>query len=252
MKRSVLLLLGLLLTACGASLETGVPRPTGTETPFPTATETVVWFPPTSTPPPPTEAPTPTPLLLPELGDVTFRDTFSSGEEWTLPLNSRGQINVSGGELNVIINEPSTYLRGYRQKPDLTTFFAQITASPNLCAGRDEYGLLFRVQGGETYYRFALSCDGRVRLEKIIAGSVFTLQPWMRSASVAIGAPSESTLQVLADNQEIRLFIDGALQFSVKDSEIQRGSLGVFARSTGETALTVSFSDLVVREVIEK
>jgi hypothetical protein len=39
--------------------------------------------------------------------------------------------------------------------------------------------------------------------------------------------------------------------FTASDPSLQSGSLGVFAHSAGENDLTVSFSDLQVREAVD-
>ena len=67
-----------------------------------------------------------------------------------------------------------------------------------------------------------------------------------------MGAPSVSKIEVLALRNEIRVFINGDPQFTIVDQGLSLGSFGVFARSVGETAVTISFSDLIVREVIPK
>jgi hypothetical protein len=47
----------------------------------------------------------------------------------------------------------------------------------------------------------------------------------------------------------MRFFLNGRYQFSVSDRNYLSGTLGVFARSLGDTPVTVTFSDLVVSEV---
>jgi hypothetical protein len=175
------------------------------------------------------------------------KDDFTANRGWTIPVSSRGEINIENGELNIILQEPNTFLYSALEEEVFTDFYAEITASPSLCSGKDQYGFMFRAV--DRYYRYALSCDGQVRLDLILSQSAVSLQPWMVSACVPSGAPSEVRLGVWAVGSEFRLFIDGVHQFSVTDEEIDRGSLGVFARSAGDTAVTVSFSDLVVREV---
>jgi predicted membrane-bound spermidine synthase len=54
---------------------------------------------------------------------------------------------------------------------------------------------------------------------------------------------------VWANGKEMRFYINGELQFSVKDPSLSAGSLGVFIRSAGDNAVTVSFADLVVRAI---
>lgn len=254
MKRTLLILLAFLLAAC---LAPEALEPTASPTASPTATAlpspTVVWFPPTDTPViTPTQEVTPTPGVMAELGDVIFRDDFTSSEGWSLPTSSRGQINITGGEIDIVINQPGSFLLATLEKPDVGDFFAEITASPVLCSSRDEYGFLFRVYGSGQYYRFGLSCAGEIRLDRYFGGGSVVLYPWTRTASVPVGAPSESTLAVLAVGDQIYFYINGDPQFSISDQPLGVGSFGVYARSAGENALTVAFSDLLVREVLPK
>lgn len=256
MKKISLALLVLFLAACfqledPAAQET--PLPTATRTPSPSSTPTVVWFPPTDTPAAtPTREITPTPGLMVELGEVLYQDPFLTSEGWSLPQNERGQINIGNGEMNIIINEPDSYFAGTLEKPDLSEYYAEITASPVLCSGRDEYGFLFSVYGNGQYYRFALSCSGEMRLDRLSPSGITVLYPWTRNASVPAGAPSVTKLAVLVVDGEIHLFLNGESSFSITGQQSTFGSFGVYARSVGGTALTVSFTDLTIREVLPK
>lgn len=252
MKKSWIILPIILLSAC-LSVSTPELLPTPTLTALPSPTSTIEWFPSSPTPEQlPTIAVTPTKEFMSEIGEIIFKDEFLSSDGWTVPQTNRGQINITNGEIVIIINEPKSLLVGTLEKPDLQDFYAEITANPVLCTGRDEYGFLFRVFGRNQYYRFALSCDGEVRLDKIVDAGTFILYPWTRSASVPPGAPSVSKLEIIALQDEIRVFINGDPQFTIVDQGLSLGSFGVYARSAGETAVTISFSDLIVREVIPK
>ena len=257
MKKIILIsVLTLTLTGClrleePPLLET--PQVTNTAKPSSTLTPTVIWFPATDTPVvTPTQELTPTPALMVELGDVIYQDPFTSPEGWTLPQTDRGQINIGNGEINIIINETGSYLAGTLEKPDLSDFYAEITTSPVLCSAEDEYGFLFSVYGSQQYYRFALSCSGEVRLDKIGPEGTTIFYPWTRCASVPAGAPSVTKLAVLVVDDEVYLYINGNSLFSIGGQDNIYGSFGVYARSLGESALTVSFSDLIVREVLPK
>ena len=251
MKKFWILFIFFSLGACSPVADPPLPTETVTATLSPTAT--VEWFPPTSTTEvSPTPAIIPTQAIFSEVGEVIFRDDFISPGEWVVPQTDKGQINISNGEANIIINEPKSYLVGTREKPDLTSFYVEIIAKPILCNGRDEYGILFRVSGRDRFYRFAITCNGELRLDKIVPGGSTILYPSTRSASVPSGAPSISKIAVLGDDSRLHLFINGEYQTSVTDQELLFGSFGIFARSSGDTALTVSFSNLVVREVIQK
>jgi hypothetical protein len=244
----------LLLSAC---LPVGTPLPMPTDTSMPTPTETsvpqatVLWFPPTATTTPlPLEIqPTVTARPTPGFGDIIFTDDFTSPGPWRLGMNSVASAALGKSELTIAISGPRAYMTSLRDAPVLGDFYLEITASPNLCRQADEYGLLLRVNSDEDFYRFSLSCDGRVRLDRVVHGKASSPQPWVYSSDVPAGAPSSSRLAVWASGKEMRFFINGGYQFTVNDPLLPTGILGVFARSSGDLAVTVNFSDLVVRQV---
>jgi hypothetical protein len=243
----------ILAAACApAATEMVLPQDMPTATSIATSTATVIWFPPTETPTPfPTAVVTPTSDYLPGIGDTILIDDFSEPDSWVLEKTSSGSAALGKNELSLVISESGAYEYTVRAEPILTDFYAEITANPTLCRGLDEYGLLVRYNSPVDFYRLGLSCDGQIRLDRLVSGKASSPQPWMVSGSVPPGAPSFSRLAVWASGSEIRFFVNDQYQFSVNDPLLFKGSLGLFARSAGETDLTVSFSDLVVNEVTD-
>jgi hypothetical protein len=86
-------------------------------------------------------------------------------------------------------------------------------------------------------------------LDRIVGGTASSPQPWLLSGAVPPGAPSVSRLGVWALGKEMRFFINEHHQFTVEDPLVPGGNIGVFARSAGDTAVTVNFSDLVIRQI---
>jgi len=156
---------------------------------------------------------------------------------------------LSKNKLTIAITVPKSYLSSVRRQPVFGNFYAEITASPNLCRGADEYGLLIRVASAQDYYRFSVACNGQTRLDRVYRGQASSPQPWIMGSRVPVGSPSTSRLAVWAVGDEMRFFINDEYQFTVHDPLLTSGALGVFARSAGESAETVNFSDLVVRNV---
>lgn len=221
-----------------------------TPTVTPPPTETIIWFPPTNTPTSlPTPKQTPTPNNMPDLGKILFQDDFSSPGSWTLGKTSAGAIALGINELTIAIHEPHAYVYSVRQEPVLDNFYLEITTSPTLCRDEDEYGILFHMTSPGDFYRFSLSCDGRARLDRVAGGTASSPQPWLFSGVVPSGAPSISRIAVWVNGAEMRFFANAEFLFTVSDSMLPAGNLGVFARSAGETAVTVNFSELLVREI---
>jgi len=101
------------------------------------------------------------------------------------------------------------------------------------------------------YYRFSLSCDGQVRLDRIANGQASSPQPWQLSGEVPPGAPSSSRLGIAAVGSKMDFFVNGQYQFSIKDPLLDSGSVGVFARSVNKMAVTVNFSNMVVYQILQ-
>lgn len=222
--------------------------PTATNTP--SQTPTVDWFPATSTPTRiPTLAITPTPKLSTNLGEIIFEDDFSEPSLWDLGHTASGNISLGLNELTIAIATAGAYEYSLRSEPILSDYYVEVTTSPTLCQGEDQYGLLLRVSSPGDFYRYALSCDGRIRLDRVLNGAASSPQPWIANTVLPPGAPFPSRLGAWLSGDEMRFFINDQVQFTVKDPSLVNGNIGVFARSQGETAVTVNFSDLIVRQI---
>jgi hypothetical protein len=226
------------------------PETTATSEPTATPTATVIWFPPTDTPTPfPTLNNSPTlELQKPSGGDMIFSDDFSDPSQWLLGQTETTSIALGNNALTLALDQPGAYLYTLRDNPTLTDFYLEVTASPSLCRGEDEYGLLLRVSEVLDFYRFSLYCDGSVRLDKYYNGRASSPVPKNLSGSVPPGAPSSSRLAVWAKGKEMRFYVNGEYQFDLKDPTLLQGNLGFFIRSAGDNAVTISFSDLTVRK----
>lgn len=223
-----------------------------TETPQPSPTPTIVWFPPTDTPTPlPTQELLPTPDMRPDVGDIIFADDFSTADLWNLQTTQDGRVALSKNELTIAIapTETKDYFFSLRQEPELSDFYAEITASTSLCKGNDEYGLLIRAASRQDYYRLVLTCNGQSRLERIISNNTTAPQPWVLSGGIPPGAPGITRLGVWASGKEMRFFANDDHLFTISDPLLQSGLLGIYARSVGDNAVTVNFSNLVVMEI---
>ena len=236
---------GLFLVGCSGSVAN--PEPTGTVTIEPltiTPTPTIDWFPATATPTPrPTLEPSPTPNYSPLLGENLLVDDFSTSTDWDLTKNAFGQISIAQNELNVSIQTGRTSLSSLRAQPDATDFYLEVTANPGLCRGLDAYGVIFRAVSVQDYYRYVISCDGQMRLERVRNGRAEVTADWQPGSALLPGAPLAHTIGIAMQGQEMRLFIDGIYQFTQRDSVFTHGRFGLFARPGGDTAVTVSFTD---------
>ncbi len=250
LKYKLWLVLSMILAGCLSRPTALPPEPTSTATPTGTPTATVIWFPATATQTPlPTLDVSPTVDQLPPTGDLIFSDDFNDPDEWLLGQTSTTSIALGNQALTLALNQPSGYLYTLRKSPILSDFYLEVTASPSLCRGDDEYGLLLRVSPSAEFYRFSLSCEGSIRLDKYYNGKASSPQAKTPSGSVPRGAPSSSLISAWVKGKEMQFYVNNEYQFTVRDPSLQEGSLGFFVRSAGDTALTVSFTNLSVRTI---
>ena len=239
----------LALAAC-APIQTPPAPATATETSAPSPTATIQWFPSTATlTPRPLITPSATPNQLPGIGNTLVTDDFASAAVWNTAVSDQGSVSVSRNRITLAVKAPDTYLFSLRNEPLLTDFYVEISAHPALCRGADSYGMLLRANNAASY-RYALACDGTVRLDRMSFARARSVQPPAPSGDAPPGSPGDVRLGVWVVGSEMRFFLNGRYQFSVVDVNLGIGTLGVFAQSSAaNSAMTVTFSDLIVQSV---
>lgn len=240
-----LCLVGILLAAACTAASPAVETPTATAPPqvLLSPSPTIVWFPPTATPTfAPTPAVTPLPEAPPEKGELLFEDDFTSGKGWQTFQTSSGSAAYGNGTLSLAISSGKTSLVSSRSGAMPDSYYLEISASPSLCRGADNYGLLLRTNSDRDYYRWIITCEGSLRLERLQNGFPAVLKDW----TPAVARPGADRLGVWLSGSEMKFYIDDLLQFSARDPLYTSGGIAVFARSSGENAITVNFSNLKV------
>jgi hypothetical protein len=243
----------LALNGCMAGFDLPTPTlipPTATVTVTPTSTATIIWFPATATfTPAPTQATTPTPDLRPPLGKALLEDPFTDKTQWPVSQTTVGNVAYGKGELTLAVSGARGTLVSLRKAPMLNDFYLEVEALPSLCRGEDMYGVLLRASSAQDTYRVLVTCSGKVRVERVKGGKVLPLQEWTQSGQIFPGGMMRTRLGVWAQGDDLHVFINDVYQFSARDTVWESGTLGLFARSAGDTPLTVSFSDLAAYQV---
>jgi len=234
----------LILTACAPQ---GEILATPTALPTLPATETTDWFPATATPTlMPTAEHSPTPDLLPGLGAQLLNDVFSDDSVWATSQSDSSTAILANGRITLSTNENGNVVLSTRSEPLFGDFYAEISASPGLCEGEDEYGFVVRSASLGDQYRFGLSCDGRAKVDRILGGAASRPLAWLASPIIPSIMPSQAKLSVWASGSELRFFVDDVFLFSLENAVIFEGTLGVYIRARGQGTLSVAFSDLQV------
>lgn len=229
--------------------QTALP-PEPSETPAPTGTATIQWFPSTHTPTfLPTRAITPTPEQNPGVGAVILKDDFTDTTLWNTRQTEEGSVAFSKQKLTLAISQPQEALFSFRTTGAWNDFYLTLRANPVLCRQADRYAVLFRVQSSENFYRLLVNCDGYMRLEVIRNSKITILQDWISSGEIPPGSPISLEIGIWAAGSDLRVFVNDVYQFGAIDGTFLQGGVGVYAKSMGTNAVTINFSDLIVHAV---
>ncbi|MCC6568768.1 MAG: hypothetical protein IT315_05975, partial [Anaerolineales bacterium] len=243
----IIFVIGFLISSClPADAIPAAPTLPPSETPLPTPS--VVWFPPSATPTfPEIVTAASTPEMKPGIGALILNDDFSDFASWDTAVSDQGSAAISRNRLTIVV-QPGIYLASLRHDLAVGNFYAEITARTSTCRGDDNYGLIIRAVGN-SFYRFALACNGLIFVERVKTGTRLTIFEPVASGDAPPGAPGEARIGIWAVNAEMRVFLNGRFQFSLIDKSFPNGGFGVYARSAGDTPVTVTFSDLIVYDV---
>jgi hypothetical protein len=185
--------------------------------------------------------------MSPGIGSVIFKDDFSDASVWDTAVSDEGTAAINRNRLTLAA-QPGIYLESMNRDVSLSNFYAEITARPSLCRGDDSYGIIVRANG-DSFYRFTLTCDSMVYMERIKSSVRLLMQQPTPSGDAPAGAPGETRIGIWAVGSEMRFFLNGRFQFSITDPSTPSGAIGVFARGAGDTPVSVLFSDLIVYDV---
>lgn len=242
-------LLGVIgLSAC-VSIETVVPPSATPEPATPTATFDFPTLIPTRTSTPMPTA-TPTPDLISGLGPVIYRDTFTNDTGWTAQVTSNGGHSFVNGWIRLAVRAPNAVINVYSPPLDLRDFYLEMTFRPDLCSTDDEAGFLFRVVDPLNYYRFSITCQGGARVTRVIDGGEVALIPITETYTVFPGALVKNQIAVLTSGPVMTFFINGTEVFTTQDATFTMGGLGLYVHSRRSGQTTVSFDDLIVRDLM--
>lgn len=240
---------------------TRTPTPTNTSTPTITPTVPTPTVTKTSTPLP-TDTPTPGPTFTPTitlapndprlwLGPPTSYDLMDGKNPWFWPTGS--DLFTSGEFANgkyVMKNLNVDRKAGWRLAiVEGTTYqYTEMTVTTgDTCAGKDSYGIVFRIPirvEAMRGYVFTVSCDGNYRLWKWdgradnFKGEFTSLIGWTFSDVISPGPNQVNRVGVLAEDNIIKLYINGVMVNQTKDSTYNGGFFGIVVDPGSDTTTT--------------
>jgi hypothetical protein len=211
-------------------VETITPSPQPTDTQVPTSTAG-----PTST--------LPAEDVRGTLGNPTWSDPLTSGNNWPLGEDSFTRARVEDGELHMI---GLTTTDGWRLTwPVVRNFYLEMTVRTGSCSSNDHYGLMARVpdrSAADHGYLFGFTCDGRYSLRAWDGEEMTSLVAPTAGTAINAGSDKVNRIGLWAKGEQLGLYANGSLLTQIEDGTFtEEGSFGIFvgARQTDEFTVHV-------------
>jgi hypothetical protein len=184
---------------------------------------------------------------------VLFEDEFVVGQSgnWITEGDVVGKTAVIDERLLIQIDQPNTMQFATLEDPLFTDF--DLTVDARLLAGDVEssYGILFRMQDLQQFYRFEVTGTGLYVIERRnVDGTWLRLvQDWTETPALNQGLAVTNQLRVSAYGAVLTFYAIGTLLQQVQDAHFKAGAIALDAGTFGQGGLQVAFDNVVVRSL---
>jgi hypothetical protein len=189
-------------------------------------------------------------LNIPGVAKPLFRDEFVLGQTgaWDLESDDAGSTTIVPEQLLIEIKEPQLVQYATLTEPVLSDFSLEVDGRILSGSPQSSYGILFRMQSPEQFYRFEVTGDGTYILERHEDGGnrAIFMGDWLDSAFINQGINAVNRLGIEAQGPSISLFVNGELIEQVTDNAYPSGQIALDAGTFDMAPLQVAFDNLVI------
>ncbi len=176
----------------------------------------------------------------------TWQESFDDVGDWLISSDAAADVTVADGQLVVHIRQPGQ-LAWARTDRSFKNFHLTVDATQVSGPLDNEYGVLFRMDGDNSFYVFSISGDGYVRVAHYDRGTWLLLgSDWTPSTAIQQGAAT-NRLEIVAEGSTLTFWVNGVQVTSVTGADaLRRGDIGLYAGAFNEPGVVIAFDNLIV------
>lgn len=183
------------------------------------------------------------PIEIPRELALVYEDDFSdSFGGWDDAFDTYTRKVYGNNRYQIEVNASNLVAWGLANR-DVANFEIEVEAKQEDGDAKNSYGLLFRFQDRNNFYRFDISGDGYYLLSKFVEGEWTTLVDWTASEFINTGGAA-NILRVSAFGPDITVWANGQQLVSMTDDSLTHGNFGFFAGTFADPFTWVSFDNL--------
>jgi hypothetical protein len=190
-------------------------------------------------------------VKIPGVTKAILREEFVMGEtgSWLLESDESGSTTIIPEQLLIEINKPQMVQYATLTEPIFDDFNLEVEGRILSGSPHSSYGVLFRMQNPQQFYRFEITGDGTYILERHDAdGSRYLFMgDWRDAESINQGQNMINRLGVDVKGSNISLFVNGMLLEQFTDDVYSSGYIGLDAGTFDIAPVQVAFDNLLIR-----
>ena len=176
---------------------------------------------------------------------LIYSDDFNDSETgWGEVFEPDTVRQYGGSQYHIIAKKINTFTWS-KSGRDFTDFVLEVDATQDQGPSNNSYGVLFRSEDDEHFYRFGISGDGFYFLDKFIGDDWVAIIDWTESPYINRGQAS-NRLKVTCAESQITLYVNDQNLATVADDSYDHGDVGLFAASFAEADVHITFDNLKI------
>lgn len=187
------------------------------------------------------------PAATPTISNILFQDDFSDKNSgWHTMQENDQVVDYAQDGFRFFINETQT---DYWSAPGLSFGDVRIEVTAVKLGGPDDndFGVLCRYQGDDSFYGFLISSDGYYGISKMAGGdhSLLGSEDMQPSDAIHQGAASNSIVAECVGSK-LSLTVNGEKLLEVEDADYAKGDIGLITGTFDTGGVDILFDNLVV------
>lgn len=179
-----------------------------------------------------------------------YSDAFVPGQsgEWLLEQDEHGSTAMVNEQLAVTVASPNTMQYAALSDAVFGDFVLEVDAWQRSGPPESSYGILFRMQDGQQFYRFDVTGSGLFMVERRNADGTWTrlIPDWSPTTALNQGLNVANRLKVIAAGPTLTFYANDVLLTQVDDATFSNGGIALDAGTFGGGNLQVTFDNLSI------
>jgi len=187
---------------------------------------------------------------LPGQSKLLFQEEFVQGHtaNWILESDESGSAVIVPEQLMIELNAPNLVQYVTLAEPEFADFTFEVEVRQVSGSQSSTFGVLFRMQSAQEFYRFEIAGDGMYLLERHDANGsrVLFVDDWRDTVAINQGLNAVNVLKVVADGPRIAVFVNDTLLEEVVDEGYAEGKIALDVGTFDGAGTQVSFDNLYI------